>query len=150
MKILVTGVNGFIGTHFLEKALSSTDWQIQGFDIAEDNLAPFKGNPRFSFYRGDIFKENEWLESQVKEADTVLPLAGIAKPAYYLQKPVWTFELDFEQNLKMVRLCAKHKARIIFPARGERATAPHSGGKTNLRERPFLPPGAPGFCAWRP
>ena len=119
MKILVTGVNGFIGTHFLEKALSSTDWQIQGFDIAEDNLAPFKGNPRFSFYRGDIFKENEWLESQVKEADTVLPLAGIAKPAYYLQKPVWTFELDFEQNLKMVRLCAKHKARIIFPSTSE-------------------------------
>ncbi len=119
MKIFVTGVNGFIGTHFLEHVLAKTDWKIQGFDIADNNLTPFLDCENFSFSKGDIFTENEWLEEQVKEADVVLPLAGIAKPAYYLQKPVWTFELDFEQNLKMVRLCAKNTTRIIFPSTSE-------------------------------
>ena len=119
MKILVTGVNGFIGTHLLEKTTTTTDWQVQGFDIADDNLAPFAGNPQLSFHKGDIFKETDWIEEQVKSADVVLPLAGIAKPAYYLQKQVWTFELDFEQNLKVVRLCAKHHKRVIFPSTSE-------------------------------
>ena len=119
MKILITGINGFIGTHLTEAIISRTDWQIQGFDIASDNLAPFENAANFSFKKGDIFKDMDWLEEQVKESDIVIPLAGIAKPAYYLEKPVWTFELDFEQNLKMVRLCAKYKKRIIFPSTSE-------------------------------
>lgn len=119
MKILITGVNGFIGTHLMEAVTATTDWQVQGFDIADDNLAPFAENPNFKFHKGDLFKDNDWIEEHIKEADIVLPLAGIAKPAYYLKKPVWTFELDFEQNLKIVRMCTKHKTRIIFPSTSE-------------------------------
>lgn len=119
MKIFVTGVNGFIGTHFTEHVLAHTDWEISGFDIASDNLAPFMDSPRFSFHKGDVFKETEWMEEQVKWCDVVLPLAGIAKPAYYIEKPVWTFELDFEQNLKLVRMCAKHGKKIVFPSTSE-------------------------------
>lgn len=119
MKILITGVNGFIGTHLMEAITAKTDWQVQGFDMADDNLAPFEGDPRFHFHKGDLFKDNVWLEEHIKEADIVVPLAGIAKPAYYLKKPVWTFELDFEQNLKIVRFCTKHKKRIIFPSTSE-------------------------------
>ncbi|MCF0248038.1 MAG: bifunctional UDP-4-keto-pentose/UDP-xylose synthase [Synergistes sp.] len=119
MKIFVTGINGFIGTHLLEHILEKRDWSVTGFDIAETNLAPYAGEERFKFFKGDIFADNELLEEQVKAADVVVPLAGIAKPAYYISKPVWTFELDFEQNLKMVRLCAKHGKRIIFPSTSE-------------------------------
>ena len=119
MKLFITGVNGFIGTHLLENILAKTDWEVDGFDIASTNLAPFEGERRFAFRKGDIFKDNEILEAEVIKADVVIPLAGIAKPAYYIKKPVWTFELDFEQNLKMVRLCAKHGKRIIFPSTSE-------------------------------
>lgn len=119
MKIFITGINGFIGTHLLEAILEKTDWNVSGFDIAETNLAPYEASTRFVFRRGDIFRDNEALEAEVIKADVVLPLAGIAKPAYYIKKPVWTFELDFEQNLKMVRLCAKHGKRVIFPSTSE-------------------------------
>lgn len=103
----------------MEGITAKTDWRVQGFDLASDNLAPFIEGANFQFKQGDIFKDIGWLEEQVRECDVVIPLAGIAKPAYYLQKPVWTFELDFEQNLKMVRFCAKHKKRIIFPSTSE-------------------------------
>lgn len=119
MRLFITGINGFIGTHLLENVLSKTDWQVSGFDIAQTNLAPFDWAKQFSFREGDIFKDDEVLENEVVKADVVIPLAGIAKPAYYLKKPVWTFELDFEQNLKMVRMCAKHHKRIIFPSTSE-------------------------------
>ena len=119
MRLFVTGINGFIGTHLLDAVLTTTDWQVSGFDIASTNLAPYEGNSQFSFRRGDIFKDNEALEAEVIKSDAVIPLAGIAKPAYYVKKPVWTFELDFEQNLKMVRLCVKHNKRIIFPSTSE-------------------------------
>lgn len=119
MKIFITGVNGFIGTHLMESITANTEWDVQGFDIKSDNLAPFLDSPRFKFHQGDIFKEERWLEEQIEAADVVLTLVGIAKPAYYIEKPVWTFELDFEQNLKIVRLCAKHKTRVIFPSTSE-------------------------------
>ena len=61
MKIFVTGVNGFIGSHFLEMALARTDWEIQGFDLSDSNLKQFLDNPRFKMKTGDIFKEEDWL-----------------------------------------------------------------------------------------
>ena len=119
MKVFVTGVNGFIGSHFLEMALKETDWDIQGFDLTDNNITQFLDNPRFSMKTGDIFKEEEWLYEQIKNCDVLLPLIGIARPAYYITRPLWTFELDFEQNLKLVRKCAEYNKRVIFPSTSE-------------------------------
>ena len=119
MRLFITGVNGFIGTHLLESILTKTDWEVCGLDISGSRLLPYEGLSRFTFRKGDIFKADKELEEEVIKADVVIPLAGIAKPAFYIKKPVWTFELDFEQNLKMVRLCAKYGRRLIFPSTSE-------------------------------
>jgi len=119
MRIFVTGINGFIGRHLLSAMLAETDWEISGIDVASESVEPYEGNRRFTFRKGDIFQDDKFIESEVVKADAVLPLAGIAKPAYYIKKPLWTFELDFEQNLKIVRLCAKHGKRVIFPSTSE-------------------------------
>jgi nucleoside-diphosphate-sugar epimerase len=121
MRIFITGINGFIGIHLAEAILDRTDWIVSGFDLASDNISSsMLRNDRFeAFHQGDIFEEGEWLEHQVGLCDVVLPLAGIAKPAYYLKKPIWTFELDFEQNLKIVRMCSSLGKRLIFPSTSE-------------------------------
>ena len=122
MKILLLGANGFIGSHLIERVLSgkdASDWYITAYDIADNNLGGFSGDARFSFRQGDIFKDDEWIEEQIRECDLILPFVGIAKPAYYLSKPLWTFELDFEQNLKIVRMCANNRKRVIFPSTSE-------------------------------
>ena len=119
MRILLLGANGFIGSHLTEKILDASDDEVVAFDIKGDNLECFSGRERFSFRRGDIFEDDAWLEEQVVACDVVLPFAGVAKPAYYLSHPLWTFELDFEQNLKIVRLCVKHGKRVVFPSTSE-------------------------------
>lgn len=118
MKVLILGADGFIGSHLTEKILKETDWQVVGFDLIKKNLKKVK-HPNFTFKKGDIFKADKWIEKQVMAADVVLPLVGVAKPMYYIKKPVWTFELDFEQNLKVVKMCVKHKKRVIFPSTSE-------------------------------
>lgn len=119
MKVFITGINGFVGSHFLEMAMEKTDWEFIGFDISSDNITQYLDNPRLSMKVGDIFKEEKWLYEKIKECDVLLPLVGIARPAYYVTRPLWTFELDFEQNLKMVRKCAEYNKRVIFPSTSE-------------------------------
>lgn len=134
MNLLITGINGFIGYHLLEAVLRDTDWQVQGFDLKEDNVMQFKHHPRFSMKLGDVFDEGTWMEAQVKACDVVIPLAGIAKPAYYITHPLWTFELDFEQNLKLVRLCAAHGKRVIFPSTSEVYGLSMEGADREMKE----------------
>ena len=117
--ILILGANGFIGTHLTEKILEETGWRIAAFDCAENNVAAYKDHDRYLFTKGDLFTDDDWLAKAVSESDVVLPLAGIAKPAYYIKKPLWTFELDFEQNLKVVRMCVEANKRVVFPSTSE-------------------------------
>lgn len=119
MKILVLGANGFIGSHLCEHLLDRTNWEISAFDIKDFNLGKCLDRERFSFRRGDFYTDDEWIEGEVRKSDAVLPLVGIAKPAFYITNPVMTFHLDFEANLKIVRMCVKHGKRVIFPSTSE-------------------------------
>jgi nucleoside-diphosphate-sugar epimerase len=119
MRILILGVNGFIGHALTERILTSTDWEVSGLDMASDKIEPFLGAKRFQFLEGDIGINREWIEYQVKKADVVLPLVAIATPAAYISRPLEVFELDFEQNLRIVRQCVQYGKRIVFASTSE-------------------------------
>ena len=119
MRVFILGAGGFIGTHLIEKLLNTTDYEVSAFDINTSRLDKFIGNSQFTCYTGDIFKETDYIREQVKISDVVLPFAGVAKPSYYVTHPLWTFELDFEQNLKVVRMCSEYGKRVIFPSTSE-------------------------------
>jgi UDP-4-amino-4-deoxy-L-arabinose formyltransferase/UDP-glucuronic acid dehydrogenase (UDP-4-keto-hexauronic acid decarboxylating) len=44
---------------------------------------------------------------------------AIATPIEYTRNPLRVFELDFEENLRVVRYCFKYGKRIIFPSTSE-------------------------------
>lgn len=119
MKVLILGVNGFIGNTLAKKILKEKDWKIAGLDLASDKLGDTIKDPRFEFHQADFLKSWEWTEKQIQESDVVLPLVAIATPATYVKDPLRIFELDFEANLKAIRLCVKHKKRLIFPSTSE-------------------------------
>ena len=77
-KILILGINGFIGSHLTDNILANTDWQIVGMDLATHNISSHLQNSRLHFMNGDITKNHAWIETQIKNCDAVLPLAAIA------------------------------------------------------------------------
>lgn len=118
-KVLILGVNGFIGNHLGEKLLDSGRYQVYGMDLSASSLARLLPHPDFHFYEGDISIHREWIEYHVSKCDIVLPLVAIATPAEYVRNPVGVFELDFEENLRVVRYCVRFGKRLVFPSSSE-------------------------------
>src|SRR3989442_12262286 len=118
-RILILGVNGFIGHHLSKRVLDSTDWEVYGMDMQSDRIEDLLGERRFHFFEGDITINKEWIEYHIRKCDTVLPLVAIATPATYVKDPLRVFELDFEANLPIVRACVHHRKRLVFPSTSE-------------------------------
>ena len=79
-KILILGVNGFIGHHLSQRIIETTDWDVYGMDMQTERVADLLDNPRFHFFEGDITINREWIEYHVRKCDMVLPLVAIATP----------------------------------------------------------------------
>ncbi|HUS24662.1 MAG TPA: bifunctional UDP-4-keto-pentose/UDP-xylose synthase [Candidatus Binatia bacterium] len=118
-KILILGVNGFIGHHLSQRILRDSAWHVYGMDMSSDRLTDLLDHERFHFFEGDITINKEWIEYHVRKCDVVLPLVAIATPATYVQQPLRVFELDFEANLPIVRQCVKYRKRVLFPSTSE-------------------------------
>ncbi|HEX7053283.1 MAG TPA: bifunctional UDP-4-keto-pentose/UDP-xylose synthase [Burkholderiales bacterium] len=118
-RVLILGVNGFIGHHLSKRILADTDWEVYGMDMQTDRIEDLLGEPRFRFFEGDITINREWIEYHIRKCDTVLPLVAIATPATYVKEPLRVFELDFEANLPIVRACVRHRKRLVFPSTSE-------------------------------
>jgi len=118
-RVLILGVNGFIGHHLSRSILAGTDWEIYGMDMQSDRVTMLMPDPRFHFFEGDITINREWIEYHVKKCDVVLPLVAIATPATYVREPLRVFELDFEANLPIVRAAVRYRKRLVFPSTSE-------------------------------
>jgi len=118
-KLLILGVNGFIGHHLVREVLATTDWEVHGMDLSASRLAGSIGDPRFHFHEGDIRSQAAWIEDRVRECDVILPLVAIATPTTYVREPLRVFELDFEANLPVVRAAVKFGKHLVFPSTSE-------------------------------
>ena len=119
LRILILGVNGFIGSSLTRAILQQTDWEVFGMDVASHKLGEILEHDRFHFVTGDITQHLDWIEYHIRGCDVVLPLVAIANPIQYVRDPLRVFELDFEANLAVVRMCVRHRRRIIFPSTSE-------------------------------
>lgn len=119
MRILILGANGFIGHSLTKRILAETDWKVFAMDIGDDRIAEHLGHPRFQFLEGDIGINREWIEYHVKKCDVVLPLVAIATPREYVRNPLRVFEVDFEENLRIVRQAVRYGTRVVFPSTSE-------------------------------
>ncbi len=117
--VLILGVNGFIGNALVERLLDEGNYEVHGMDLSSSAITRLLDREDFYFHEGDITVHREWIEYHVKKCDVVLPLVAIATPIEYTRNPLRVFELDFEENLRIVRYCAKYGTRIIFPSTSE-------------------------------
>ena len=94
MKVLVTGVAGFIGFHTTQVLLARGD-EVVGLDnvnayydptLKEKRLSMLEGKKGFSFIRGDI-RDRETVRKAMQGCDRVLHLAALAGVRYAFEHP---------------------------------------------------------------
>jgi len=120
MNILIIGAGRFIGSHLSEEIIKNhKDWHVTALDISSVKINQLLGEKNFNFIKTDILQDLDLLEEQIKLCDVIFPLAAIASPMVYVQNSLKVFELDFEANLRIVRLAVKYDKRIIFPSTSE-------------------------------
>ena len=88
-----------MGTHF---------WAISGRLGGLEDPAPGTGCAKVS-KRGQGRERGHTKRADLHpKCDVVLPLVAIATPIEYTRNPLKVFELDFEENLRIVRYCVKY------------------------------------------
>jgi nucleoside-diphosphate-sugar epimerase len=85
-KVLILGVNGFIGHHLSKRIIETTDWDVFGMDMQTERIAELMESKRFHFFEGDITINREWIEYNIRKCDVILPLVAIATPAIYVNR----------------------------------------------------------------
>jgi len=118
-RVLILGVDGFIGNALGERLLNSGEFEVHGMDLHSGCIQRLLNRPGFHFSEGDISIHREWIEYHIRKCDIVIPLVAIATPIEYTRNPLRVFELDFEENLRVVRYCVKYGKRIVFPSTSE-------------------------------
>ena len=53
-RVLILGVNGFIGNHLTERLLQDEHFEVYGLDISSDAISRFLDHPRFHFFEREI------------------------------------------------------------------------------------------------
>lgn len=119
MRVLILGAGGFIGSWLSRSILEKTDWVIYGMDLDSHRINDLSKDNRFHFKKASILDSEDWIREHIQLCDAVLPLAAIANPSVYVKEPLKVFELDFEANLKIIRMCAQYQKHLIFPSTSE-------------------------------
>jgi len=138
MKILILGSEGFIGYHLTSSILQDDrfkDVSIFGVDLYKTRTNMIPANNRFTFHQADIIKDRDLVDKLIEECDVVLPFVAIATPKLYVEQPMRVFELDFEENLRVIKLSQKLGKRVIFPSTSEvygKGEAPFDEETTDL------------------
>lgn len=116
MKILLTGVAGFLGSHITGKLLKEGHKVIGLDDLSTGslvNLKPYLNNPKFQFVKADVREPINF------DVEVILNFACPASPIHYQSNPVKTIETNFIGIINLLHLARKNKAIILQASTSE-------------------------------
>ena len=118
MRVLITGVAGFLGSHLADRFLSEGH-EVMGMDNfltgKADNIGHLMGNEQFNFIRHDV---TEFIYVQ-GALDGVLHLASPASPIDYLKLPIQTLKVGSLGTHKALGLSLEKNARFLLASTSE-------------------------------
>lgn len=106
MKLLITGVAGYIGTTLLAKIMNETNWEVVGLDrllYGGGALIPHISNHRFTFIKGDVRNE-DILKKALAGCDAVIHLAAIVGFPACERDQNLSHEINAEATLRISKL----------------------------------------------
>lgn len=114
MKILITGVAGFIGSNLADSLLKSGH-EIVGLDNLSQgdklNMAAFADHPSFSFIKADILDLNAMINA-AEGCDVIYHLAAFKIPRF--GNAYDTLHINAQGTQNAIDAAVAHKAHLIF------------------------------------
>ncbi|MHC5050482.1 MAG: UDP-glucuronic acid decarboxylase family protein [Planctomycetota bacterium] len=118
MRVLITGVAGFLGSHLADRFLAG-DHEVLGVDnLLTGSLANIDhlfGHERFRFYKHDV---TEFIHVG-GDLDGVLHFASPASPVDYLELPIQTLKVGSLGTHKALGLAKAKGARFLLASTSE-------------------------------
>jgi len=123
MKVLITGVAGFIGSHLSERLLQN-DWTVVGIDnfddfydpgIKRDNLSKCLQNENFRLIEADI-RDNAAMDKAVGDGvETIVHLAARAGVRPSIERPLLYTDVNINGTMVLLEAAKKQKIdKFIF------------------------------------
>jgi len=113
-KVALFGGGGFIGSH-LTRELLDEGHELVVVDLSSEKISDVLSDPQLAYLELDI--QNEAHDSQfrqvVDDCDLVVDLIAYANPVQYVDKPIDVVELNYHDNLKIVKDCTELDTRLI-------------------------------------
>lgn len=113
-KILVTGVAGFLGSHLLDKLLTSGH-QVIGIDNLSmgklENIAEHLSNKAFQFLQKDV-TEKSTFENLENDIDCIVHLAAFKIPRY--GKAIDTLKINYQGTDNVLELARKLNCKCVL------------------------------------
>ncbi len=146
--ILVTGGCGFIGSHFVELLLGSTDWRVVNLDKLTyagnpQNLAGVRESERYRFVKGDI-ADRKCVEELFDEErpDLVANFAAESHVDRSILDASVFLRTNVEGTHTLLEAARKHKARRFLQVSTDEVYGDIEG-KESCREDASLLPSSP-------
>ncbi len=118
MRVLITGVAGFLGSHLADRLIADGH-EVVGMDNfitgSPDNIAHLTGQKRFSFYEHNV---TNFIYVQ-GPLDGVLHFASPASPRDYLELPIQTLKVGSLGTHKALGLAKAKGARFLLASTSE-------------------------------
>jgi UDP-glucuronate 4-epimerase len=152
MKVLLTGVAGFIGSHLAERLLAQGDAVVglDGFDsylyaasVKERNVERLEGRPRFALVRGDL-GDAALLRELTQGVDVVAHLAALAGVRPSIAEPARYARTNVEGTLNVLEACrAAGVQRLVFASSSSVYGARERGSAPFSEDEPCARPASP-------
>lgn len=113
----ITGVMGFVGSHWAEKILKNGD-KVIGIDI-HDNSKHLRNYKNFEFIKDTIIDNKPVLEKFIRISDYVLHLASIAEPDQYMLRPKKIINIAAVAAIDIIDICYNYKKKFFFTSTSE-------------------------------
>jgi dTDP-glucose 4,6-dehydratase len=116
VKVLITGVAGFIGSNLAKSHLTQGD-EVYGVDnLSTGQMRNVHQLEGLNFINSSA---SESIDSLPKKVDVVYHFASPASPEKYMAQALNTMEVNTTGTLKLLEYASKNDARLIFASTSE-------------------------------
>lgn len=114
-RVVVLGCGGFIGSHLLDRLLADGRFHVIGWDTSIEKISHWLDHPRFEleFESFATPAAAVRLARAVRDAEVVINLASICRPAEYNVQPIRVIRSNFTEACAVAELCAREGTWLL-------------------------------------